>query len=61
MEIQNMQNFNRYVENSMSEIIQNSGIYRKASSYDLDSLKREIRKELRKNWCPKNWAAKEIS
>jgi endonuclease III-like uncharacterized protein len=61
MEIKNMHNFNKYVENSMDEIIRTSGIYHKASAHDLDSLKREIRKELRKNWCPKHWATKEIS
>jgi hypothetical protein len=55
MEIKNMQNFNKYVENSMEEIIQKSGIHHNANSYDLDLLKRAIRKELRQNWCPRNW------
>ena len=45
-------------EQSMDEIILRSGLCRKANSYDLDQLKRVIRKELRQNWYPADWLPK---
>jgi hypothetical protein len=56
--IKNMHNFNKNVEQSMDEIILRSGLCRKANSYDLDQLKRVIRKELRQNWYPADWLPK---
>jgi hypothetical protein len=56
--IKNMHNFNKNVEQSMDEIILRSGIHRKTNSYELDQLKRAIRKELRQNWYPADWLPK---
>jgi hypothetical protein len=42
----------------MDEIILRSGIHRKTNSYELDQLKRAIRRELRQNWYPADWLPK---
>lgn len=59
MELKNKMNFEKRVNNSLEEIIVSSGIGHRTNAYDMDALKRAIRKELRQAWLPKEWSEKE--
>lgn len=59
MELKNKMNFEKRVNNSLEEIIMTSGIGHRTNAYDMDALKRAIRKELRQAWIPKEWSQKE--
>ncbi len=61
MLVKNQMTFDKKVEQSLDEIMLKGGIRHSGiSSYDLDNLRRAIRKELRNEWIPKDWTNYEL-